>query len=110
MRLSVIFPVLCVAALGILACDGATLSGPEAQRAYSRVAGDARFVPQDALVLVDDQRVPPGQPLNLDPTRIARIEILKGDAAALVYGNEARRGVVRIYTTGASGSGAPANR
>ena len=110
MRSSLVLPVLCVAALDILACDSATLSGPEAQRAYSQAAGDARLVPHDALLLVDDQRVPPGQPLDLDPKRIARIEVLKGDAAALVYGHEARLGVIRIYTTRASGSGAATTR
>jgi len=72
--------------------------GPEAQRAYSRVQIDGRFAPTDAMVFIDNQRHPSDQPLTIDPKSITRIEVLKGGAAVRLYGEQARAGVVHIYT------------
>jgi TonB-linked SusC/RagA family outer membrane protein len=56
-----------------------------------------------------DSPTPAGQPSRLDdinPESIERIEILKGAAAATLYGSEASSGVIQIFTKRGS-SGAP---
>jgi TonB-dependent SusC/RagA subfamily outer membrane receptor len=75
------------------------------------------------LVYVDDMRVPQVQVstvtrrtltaqsfLNaldmVDPTDVARIEILRGPAATTLYGLDAASGVIRIYTKRGSKGGA----
>ena len=37
---------------------------------------------------------------TLDPDAIDRVEVLKGPAAAALYGSEAEGGVIRIFTKG----------
>lgn len=105
MRLSGL-QTLAVLSLAATACDE-PLTGPIAQKAYSDATARLRVMPEGGIVFVDDQRLPPGQRLDqLDPKAIVRIEVLKGEAAARLYGTEARGGVVRIYTThGATGDG-----
>ena len=98
MRLSVL-PTLAALSLGVLACQDEPLTGPEARAAFSEAVAHSEAAPQDLLVFVDGQRLPSGAGLNdLDPTQIARIEVLKGAAARQVYGDAARHGVVHIYT------------
>ena len=41
---------------------------------------------------------------QLNPDQIDRIEVLKGDAAKELYGNEARNGVIQIVTKSGKGS------
>ena len=41
---------------------------------------------------------------RLDPHQIDRIEVIKGDAAKELYGNEARDGVIQILTKSGKGS------
>jgi outer membrane receptor protein involved in Fe transport len=56
---------------------------------------------QSPLVIIDGFRVPspPEGWLNsIDPETVARIEILKGSAAAWIHGAGVASGVIRIYT------------
>jgi len=102
MRFSVLstFAVLTISAV---ACDGEPLTGPDAQAAYSQAVSHYPTVPGTAVVFVDDQRMPVGTRLDqLDPKDIVRVELLKGDAAARLYGNGARQGVIRVYTVHAA--------
>lgn len=97
MRLSVL-PLLAVLSLGGTACDEA-LTGPAAQKAYSDAADHIRVVPANRIVFLDGQRLAPGERLDqIDSKDIVRVEVLKGEAAARLYGNEARGGVIRIYS------------
>lgn len=58
--------------------------------------------PQGTLILIDGQRVvenksDAGTPILIDPSRIERIEVIKGPASVL-YGADAMGGVVNIIT------------
>jgi len=98
MRLSVL-PTLAVLAVGAMACDGQPLTGPDGQAAYSQAVSGYPTVLGTVVVFVDDQRMAAGTRLDqLDPKDVVRIEVLKGDAAARLYGDAARSGVVRVYT------------
>lgn len=69
------------------AAVGEEVSGPSTIRL--RPTGD------EPLVYVDDVRVEGGMP-DLDPETIERVEVIKGEAARTLYGDEAENGVVRI--------------
>jgi len=58
----------------------------------------------EPLVYMDGELVDPGVMEGLDPDRIERIEVLKGDAAIEMYGPEAVVGVIQIFTKDGSGS------
>jgi hypothetical protein len=101
MRSSILFALLAVPAIAAVACEGRhTLTGPDAQRAYARVAADVQqVVPAGPIVFVDGKRMPPGTSLDqMDPKQITRIEVVKGAAAVGRYGEEGRTGVINIFT------------
>ena len=100
MRSYLVLALLALSAVSTVACEGGrTLTGPDAQRTYAQVAADARVVPTGALVFVDGKRMPPGTTLDqLDPKQITRIEVVKGQAAVGIYGEEGRTGVINIFT------------
>jgi outer membrane receptor for ferrienterochelin and colicin len=64
---------------------------------------DGENAPQP-LVYVDGERMEGGIPENLDPDRIDRVEVIKGEAAVALYGPEASVGVVQIFTKDGPGS------
>jgi outer membrane receptor for ferrienterochelin and colicin len=101
MRSSILFALLAVSAIAGVACEGRhTLTGPDAQRAYAQVAADVQqVVPAGPIVFVDGKRMPAGTSLGqMDPKQITRIEVVKGQAAVGLYGEEGRRGVINIFT------------
>ena len=54
---------------------------------------------EDPLVYVDGIRMRVGHPLeDLDPSTIARIEVIRGDEARSRFGPEAANGVIQIFT------------
>ena len=110
MRLSVLAAAV-VLTSGAIACDGEPLTGPDAQVAYVHATSRYSTLPGHVLVFIDGQRMPAGQlPDQWDPSTIVRIEILKGDAAARLYGDEGRRGVIRVFTTRGSTTDTPRGR
>jgi len=93
--------VLAAVVLAAVACsERQTLTGPDAQRAYAQVAADVQqVVPAGPLVFVDGKRMPAGTKLDqMDPKQITRIEVVKGQAAVGIYGEEGRAGVINIFT------------
>ena len=93
--------VLAAVVLGAVACsERQTLTGPDAQRAYAQVAADVQqVVPAGPIVFVDGKRMPAGTKLDqMDPKQITRIEVVKGQAAVGIYGEEGRAGVINIFT------------
>ena len=101
MRSSILFALLAVTAIAGVACEGRhTLTGPDAQRAYSHMVADQNTVVLGrVLMFVDGKRMPPGTRLDqLDPKQITRIEVVKGQAAVGIYGEEGRAGVINIFT------------
>jgi TonB-dependent SusC/RagA subfamily outer membrane receptor len=75
---------------------GAVPVSPVAEKVVSVVRGMGSGGP-GPLVYVDGVRSADGIP-ELDPDDIARIEVLKGPAAAAMYGEQAAGGVIQIYT------------
>ena len=57
------------------------------------------------LVVVDGVLVERGEEFmtNLNPDNIARIEVVKGDAAVTMWGDRAANGVIQIFTKSATG-------
>ena len=93
--------VLAAVVLAAVACsERHTLTGPDAQRAFTRVAAEAQqVVPAGPIVFVDGKRMPAGTRLDqMDPKQITRIEVAKGKAAVGIYGEEGRAGVINIFT------------
>jgi len=81
-----------------LACESTVLTGTDAERAFvvNREHVTARVPP--ALVFVDDEPLAPGQRLDdIEPSSIARIEVVKGADALERYGDAGQNGVIRIY-------------
>ncbi len=90
------FVLIALAATAALACDDEPLVGPAAEQAFERaVAGDIDL-PDSVLVYLDDVRVDRSALDTLPADRIARIEVIKGQAAVDGFG--ARQGVIQIYT------------
>ena len=58
----------------------------------------------EPLVYIDGERVERSAMEELDPDRIDRVEVLKGQAAEGLYGPDAVGGVVQIFTKDGSGS------
>ena len=103
MRSSILFALLAVPAIAAVACEGRhTLTGPDAQRAFVQARSDSIVLPTGTLVFVDGKRMPAGTTLSqMDPARIVRIEVVKGQAAVGIYGEEGRAGVINIFTRAA---------
>jgi len=101
---SIPFVIVAAAAVSLVACESShTLTGPDAQRAFSQVAADVQqVVPAGPLVFMDGKRMPAGTNLDqMDPKQITRIEVVKGQAAVGLYGEEGRAGVINIFTRAA---------
>lgn len=88
--------------VGLLACDAdSTLTGTEAEEAFADATARFEAAPGGVVVFVDGERIPSSQAPGLraiDPEQIGRIEVLKGAAATRVFGAQASRGVIRVYT------------
>ena len=110
MRVSVLSSLAAVSLVGVLACNGEPLTGPNAQAAYSQAVATHPAVMSYAIY-VDGRRLPPdkGMP-RLDPKTISRIEVLKGEAAVKLYGPAGQNGVIRIYTMRAAKPAVPGER
>ncbi len=95
-------------------------SGLSGEGARIRIRGNASLTQSnEPIVFVDGVRInngggfgigtggggSPSRLDDIDPGTIDRIEVLKGAAAATLYGTEASNGVIQIFTkTGASGA------
>ena len=77
------------------AADADGAGGPSSAMQIRGVLGDG---PQP-LIFVDDVEVSDGSALqSLNPDDIDSIEVIKGPAAAELYGERAEEGVIRIFT------------
>ena len=77
------------------ACDGAVLTGPEAEVAVRRVqptVGERPF----PLVFVDGREVAVREVREIPSTAIERVEVVKGARAVRTYGERASDGVILI--------------
>ncbi len=82
--------------LTLVACDARPLAGPDVQPVALVAAPAGQVGP---LIFVDGRRLPPGTSLaGLRASAIERIEVVKAAAAVKLYGEEARAGVIQIYT------------
>ena len=93
---------------GLSAITSAGLTG---EGARLRIRGNASITQSnEPVVFVDGVRINSGGGMtsrldDIDPGSIERVEILKGAAAATLYGTEASNGVIQIFTKkGSSGS------
>lgn len=89
-----------IEARGMAVTGTATQSG---QGVTIRVRGSegAALLRAEPIIYIDGVRVdrPRDEAMKqLDPDRIDRIEVVKGDAARLQFGSEARDGVIQIFT------------
>jgi hypothetical protein len=94
-----------LASLFAMGCSVDSLSGPKAQAAFTQARLHHGGLAEGVIMFVDGQRVSSESHVDLDPRTIQRIEIVKGPAAVQRYGDEARRGVVHIYTVSGSANG-----
>ena len=73
-----------------------------------RIRGSASLgIRAEPIIYIDGVRVDGDRDealQQLNPDQIDRIEVLKGDAAKELYGNEARNGVIQIVTKSGEGS------
>ena len=105
MRFSALYGFAIASLLG-LSCFNDRLSGPEAQAAVARVRIYDGPSIDGHIVFIDGKRVSSQDALrDLDPRRVRSIEIIKARAAESLYGTEARRGAILIYTSSDSASG-----
>lgn len=89
--------------------EGADASAATLSKARIRIRGNNGTVVEGALdpqplIYVDGVRVDRGAAVDtdavlaaLDPSQIARVEVLKGPAAQELYGDEASNGVIQIF-------------
>jgi outer membrane receptor for ferrienterochelin and colicin len=85
----------------LLACDGTRITGTDITPLSLRAAPAGAPVP---LIFLDGRRLPPGTSLDyLRTQNIAMVEVVKGAAAARLYGEDGRYGVIHITTKSASG-------
>lgn len=101
-------------ALVVAACEAPTPTAvrptggdPDAPAVQVSPAGSVRALVADATgaqpwVFIDGQRAPEGFPRTLEPADIERIEVVKGGAAARLYGAEASDGVIQVFTKAAA--------
>jgi len=87
-----------------------TSAGLTGSGARIRIRGNASLTQSnEPVVFVDGVRIASGGGMtsrldDIDPSMIDRVEILKGAAAATLYGTEASNGVIQIFTKrGSSG-------
>lgn len=102
MRAALVSTVLILAS----ACsfERAKAPAPQPQKsALSRCYSDGCAKP---LFIVDGKRLADDS-MDLDPSEIATVEVFKGDAAVVIYGEDARKGVVVVRTKrgGSTGRG-----
>ena len=109
------FPISDVSSLltarepGLTAITSAGLTGTGSR---IRIRGNASLTQSnEPVVFVDGIRVNAGGGMtsrldDIDPASIERVEVLKGAAAATLYGTEASNGVIQIFTKKGS-TGAP---
>jgi TonB-linked SusC/RagA family outer membrane protein len=93
---------------GLSAITSAGLTG---EGARIRIRGNASLTQSnEPVIFVDGIRINAGGSRtsrldDIDPSSIDRIEVLKGAAAATLYGTEASNGVIQIFTrTGTAGA------
>ena len=67
-----------------------------AARAIIRLSGSALAGDETPLIYVNRVRIGHALP-DLDPESIERIEVLKGEAARAIFGDEAAGGVIQIF-------------
>lgn len=88
------------------ACDGAVLTGPEAEVAVRRVqplVGETPF----PLVFVDGREMAAREAREIPSTSIERVEVVKGARAVRTYGERASVGVILITLKPATSPTAP---
>jgi outer membrane receptor for ferrienterochelin and colicin len=77
------------------ACDGAVLTGPEAEVAVRRIQPTVGERPMP-LVFVDGREVAVGEAREIPTESIERVEVVKGARALRTYGERASDGVILI--------------
>ena len=75
----------------------------------NEVAGENVFIVQatdgaEPIVYIDGERVERSAMEGLGPDQIDRVEVIKGEAAIELFGEEASVGVIQIFTKEGSGS------
>ena len=75
----------------------------------NEVAGENVFIMQatdgaEPIVYIDGERVERSAMEGLSPDQIDRVEVIKGEAATELFGEEASVGVIQIFTKEGSGS------
>jgi hypothetical protein len=84
------FALLASLAVVCAGCEGRPLTGPDAQRAFTRAVPLFRDLPSGTLVFINGAPLAPGNSLaSLDPGTITSIEVVKGAAARQRYGKDA---------------------
>lgn len=101
LRLTTIALVLLVAA-----CSSERLTGVAAERAARQYQAQAVAPDGEPLFLLDGKEITAEAARGIAPESIASIEVVKGTAAASVYGERGRRGVILITSKTARGGAA----
>jgi len=96
-------------ALLLTACSADRLTGVAAENAARQYQAQARVASDEPLFFIDGKEVAATIARAMNPTTIETIEVVKGEAAAALYGSRGSRGVILITTKAASG-GADLNR
>lgn len=99
---------LTTVALALLAsaCSSERLTGVAAERAARQYQAQAVATDGEPLFLLDGKEISAEAARGIAPESIASIEVVKGAAAATVYGERGRRGVILI-TSKATRESAP---
>ncbi len=109
---------VCALAVLVAACDSATLVSDETPvEPQDAAAPDAvaampvtklvRDLENPPIVYVDGIRADAAALEALDIPHIERIEVVKGDAAKSMWGDEAAHGVIQIFTRAGDETAAP---
>jgi len=94
------FALVSTTVLVAASCVGRPFAGLDAQRALPAASSSLSPLPVGTIVFVNGVRLAPGQTLDgLRPATIASIDVVKGVAARLRYGDEAEAGAILISTT-----------
>ena len=91
--------------LTCVACSGERLTGPAAQKAALKYQAQANISVPTPLFLLDGKEISAEQSRTMDTKIINTIEVLKGAAAILAYGERAHNGVVLITSKAATAPG-----
>lgn len=81
--------------LAVAACEQRPLAGPEVAPIRLGAAPPGQAAP---LIFVDGQLVASADLRRLRPADIQTVEVIKGQAALRLYGDEGRHGVILIHT------------